>query len=328
MGNFYDAWLKYWDEALEKRQKARKVIHEEELEWVSTRQDKRVALLAAPETGFFTWGGVTMLVEIPVGWRTGKCSGGEVAMYIIEGKGCSVIDGLRYDWEKGAVVWIPFGAVYQHYNLGDKPVRFLAANAIHLERFLGIAKLIQYEDCSEIPEGEPAAPKAPSDILFGVGRIVLHEKDAPMRIATPQELQDAKGKGQHLHLKRIELMGSLGTGFAAKEVQITTIMVDEPVKKMGIYPEKHAHMEAHVYVLEGEGFSIIDGEKIPWKKGSLLHIQGPQTMHEHHNTGETESKMLRIEFGIRPFYEAIAKRTFPFIGTRGHYDIARGATKP
>ncbi|NIO21957.1 MAG: hypothetical protein GTN76_14810, partial [Candidatus Aenigmarchaeota archaeon] len=107
--DFWDKWLRYWDEEVKEKAEARKVIHEEELEWMTTRQDKRVALLAAPENGFVTMGGVSMLVEIPVGWRTGKCSGGEVAMYIIEGEGCSVIDGLRYDWEEGAIVAIPFG---------------------------------------------------------------------------------------------------------------------------------------------------------------------------------------------------------------------------
>lgn len=313
MVNFYDKWLKFWDEEEEQRDKARKVIHEEELEWISTKQDKRVALLAAPENGFYTQGGVTMLVEIPVGWRTGKCSGGEVAIYIIEGEGCSVIDGLRYDWEKGATVWIPFGAVYKHYNAGDKPVRFLVANAIHLERFAGLAKLVQYEECSEIPEGEPKEPKAQSDILFGVGRIMLHAKEAPERVATLEE----RKSGRHFHARRVEMMGSPGTGFDAKEVEITTIMCDDPIKESGFHPEKHAHMEAHVYILRGEGYSIVDGEKIPWKKGTLLHVQGPQTMHEHFNTGEVESQMLRIHFGIRAhFYQdedAIAKRVFPYI---------------
>jgi len=308
--NFWDKWLKFWDDEVKEKAEARKIIHEDELEWVTTRQDKRVALLAAPDNGFVTMGGVTMIVEIPVGWRTGKCSGGEVVMYIIEGEGCSIIDGLRYDWEPGAVVAIPFGATYQHYNTGNKTVRFLTANAIHIERYCGVAKLVQYEDCSEIPKGEPKEPKAPSDILFRVGRIVLHAKDAPIKYASEEE----RKSGYHHHHKRVELMNTPGTGFNLKEVEITTIMCDDPFKKSKMTAENHGHMEAHVYILQGEGYSIVDGVKVPWKKGSLIHVQGPQTMHQHWNMSDDVSMMLRVHFGMRAhWYEDIAKRTFPYI---------------
>ena len=95
------------------------------------------------------------------------------------------------------------------------------------------------------------------------------------------------------------------------QIQITTLMCDEPQES----PEKHAHMEAQVYILEGEGYSIVDEVKVPWKKGTMLHVQGPITMHQHFNTGKTESQMLRIEFGMRSkFFEKISQRTFPKVG--------------
>jgi len=186
----------------------------------------------------------------------------------------------------------------------------LTANAIHIERYCGVAKLVQYEDCSEIPKGEPKEPKAPSDILFRVGRIVLHAKDAPVKYASEEE----RKSGYHHHHKRVELMNTPGTGFNQKEVEITTIMCDDPFKKSGMTAENHGHMEAHVYILQGEGYSIVDGVKVPWKKGSLIHVQGPQTMHQHWNMSDDVSMMLRVHFGMRAhWYEDIAKRTFPYI---------------
>ena len=74
MGNFYDDWLGLWNVEQEERAKARKHIHEEELEWVRTRQDYRAALLCARENGFAT-AGVAMLAEIPYKWHTGKHRG-------------------------------------------------------------------------------------------------------------------------------------------------------------------------------------------------------------------------------------------------------------
>ena len=63
--------------------------------------------------------------------------------------------------------------------------RFIAAKAIHLERFVGLAKLVQYEDAAQMKPGEPADPKPISGIsTTKLGRLVLHMKDAPQRFAS------------------------------------------------------------------------------------------------------------------------------------------------
>ena len=145
MANFYDEWLGYWDDEQEQRARARRWTHEEELEWVRTKQDYRAALLLSPQIGFFTTGNI-MLGEIPRRWHTGKHSHGEEAIYILEGEGFSIVDGRKYDWDKGSCLFMPFGAVHQHFNSGDSTVRYISAMAISLERFVGLAKLIQYEE--------------------------------------------------------------------------------------------------------------------------------------------------------------------------------------
>lgn len=98
-------------------------------------------------------------------------------------------------------------------------------------------------------------------------------------------------------------------GFAANSQEISGTLTDPPHEYGGL----HAHMEAHIYVLEGEGYSTIDGVDIPWRKGSALHIQGPQTPHRHVNTSDLPSKMLRIAPGIRYFFERFAKDEFPYL---------------
>lgn len=313
MPNFYDGWLDLWKKSTQERKKAKKVIYPEELKWVKTRQDYKVALLVSPETGFKTIGAVTMLGEIPEGWKTGKHSHGEEAMYILKGKGFSIVNEKRYDWEEGACLRIPFGAVHQHFNQGTTPVQFYAALAPHLEYFCHVAKFEQLEDCGKIDD----APKVKStgDHDEKGRRIVLHRKDAPVSQFGEErkiraEMKDffPPGMEKTQRVRNYGMMGSLDD-FRGDEVEITNVFVDNPRTAT----HKHAHMEAMLYVLQGEGYSEIDDERITWKPGTAIHIQGPQTVHQHFVTSSVESHMIRTHFGIRKWMQPIAKPTFPYL---------------
>ncbi|MBI4333327.1 MAG: cupin domain-containing protein [Chloroflexi bacterium] len=323
MTDFYESWLGYWDDELAEKRKARTCIHQEELEWVRTRQDWRAALLCARENGFVT-SGVAMMSEIPQGWHTGKHLHGEEAIFVVEGHGFSVVDGLKYDWETGSCLFMPYGSTHQHFNPGPGPVRYFSAMALPLERFCGLAKITQYEDAGETcPADLEGIAAAASDIHPEYGRIVMRLKDAPVveskesgtfrsklqdefTLSTPKEVRTAGAPGHHS--RNIFYMQPPQNGFKAREVEITGILCDDTGKHSG----KHAHMEALLYVVEGEGYSVVDGEKVPWKKGTVFQIQGPQTVHQHFNRGKTESRLLRIHFGIRAyFYQQAARRVFP-----------------
>ena len=142
MTNFYDGWLQLADNWNEQSAQAKKHIHEEELQWVRTKQDHRAALLCSRENGFLTSGDI-VLGEIPPGCNTGKHYHGEEAIYITQGKGCSVIDGIRYEWEKDSCLFIPFGVVHQHFNTGTVVDRFIRGNyTLRSKMFQPIAKKV------------------------------------------------------------------------------------------------------------------------------------------------------------------------------------------
>ncbi len=324
MANFYDDWLRYWDEEQEERKKAKLYINEEDLEWVRTKQDWRVALLCAPEIGFVS-SGVSMIAEIPRGWHTGRHSHGEEAMYIVQGNGFSVVDGLRYDWETGSCLFMPYGSVHQHFNSGEETVRYFSGMALPLERFAGLAKIVQYEEAGETAMDETEGFKpAGFEIHPEYGRVVLRMKDASAFTAKesgasyakrqdeftqtlPKEMRTAGAPGHRS--RTVDLMAAPENHFKAREVLITHILCDEPGKHSG----KHSHMEALLYVLQGEGYSVIDGETIAWKKGTFLQVQGPNTVHQHFNTGKIEAQQLRIHFGLRSeYFQPIARRVFPY----------------
>ncbi len=47
---------------------------------------------------------------------------GGLVIYVLEGKGYSTVDGVRYDWEAGDLIVLPIkpnGVEHQHFNLGS-----------------------------------------------------------------------------------------------------------------------------------------------------------------------------------------------------------------
>jgi quercetin dioxygenase-like cupin family protein len=323
---FYDDWLGLWDQAAAEKKQARKWTHEEDIEWVETVQDYRTGLLIAPELGFRTWGTESLISEIPPGCHTGQHKHGEESIHIVRGSGFSIVNGVRYDWKTGSTLNIPFGAVHQHFNTGPDTARYFSAMSVHLEHFCGLHRHTQLEEKGEISHIPNVVTSANGYDDRG-RRIRLNIEDAPVRIGSedrsklPQiepgkplvlgtlDGMDTVASGHKAKLVDFMRIGRTTNDFQALETEISGILTDAPLE----YGGTHAHMEAHLYILDGEGHSIVDGESIAWKTGSAFHVVGPQTVHQHINDAERESQMLRVAFGIRYFWEKIAKEEFPYL---------------
>ena len=93
--------------------------------------------------------------EIPPGGRSGaqKTPGGSV-LYILEGKGFTLLDGERHDWQAEDLVNIPIraqGVVVQHVNTDPRrPVRFVSAD-LNLVDMLGVDRGAVLEQIAAAP---------------------------------------------------------------------------------------------------------------------------------------------------------------------------------
>jgi len=62
----------------------------------------------------------------------------ETILYVLEGRGYSMIEDQRVEWEAGDAVYIPIWAWHHHVNLDpDKPARYLACENAPLLQNLG-----------------------------------------------------------------------------------------------------------------------------------------------------------------------------------------------
>ena len=325
--NFYGDWQNSAKQAEAERAAAKIHSRGRDLHWIATPQDARVAMLAGPRVGFRTMGGCVLIGEIPVGRKTGRHCHGEESIYILEGRGYSLIGGKRYSWQAGDCMQVYSEVPHQHFNTGAGPARYLQAMLAPLERFMGILNYVQESEAgplseqeilehAALPEGDVGAvysgevPREDVGVSPGpvedpyertqrireagraylAGRVILRKQD--------MQWKPTKQAGMRCALITHE------RGFSYRGVNFSLINEVPPHWHTG----RHIHAEAMIYVLEGKGYSIIDGKRYDWEAGDLLHVQGPHTDHQHFNTEESPVRYMRIGFTIRDLYPNYDKK--------------------
>ncbi len=128
--NPYERTLKYRKEFGERMANGPIVIRGEEREVFQARQGKLKFFLDPTfyaEPPLQNWR--VFMHEIRTKSGRHRHQGGLV-IYVLDGKGYSIVDGERLDWAKGDVVLLPMrpgGVEHQHFNLApDKPSKWAA----------------------------------------------------------------------------------------------------------------------------------------------------------------------------------------------------------
>ena len=98
--------------------------------------------------------------EIPAGSRSGrlKFQGGQI-MFIVAGRGYTMLDGVKHAWEAGDVLNLPTrrdGIIVQHFNTSaDEPAAFLAVEP-NLFAATSVDRGCGFESMEPSPDYKPA----------------------------------------------------------------------------------------------------------------------------------------------------------------------------
>ena len=129
-GSSYELAMRLDREFAERQMTGRIVCKEEDCPQTLTRQGRlRMYLdLTVKDTPLQNW--VVFTHEVRTYSGKHRHQGGLV-IYVIDGKGYSVVDGERIDWEKGDLLLLPLrpnGVEHQHFNtdIGGKPALWMA----------------------------------------------------------------------------------------------------------------------------------------------------------------------------------------------------------
>jgi uncharacterized cupin superfamily protein len=327
--DFYRDWLAASARNAEAVERSPIVARGTDLTFVETPNEHRIAMLIGEAAGFPTNGTNLCRVDVPAGTHTGRHRHGEEAIHVLTGEGAILVGERRYDLRAGTTVHVPYQEDHQVWNLGDAELSYLSASTMDLDLFVRLGRLEQLEEKGT--HGAAAAVSLPIETsqFDRLGRrIALHLDDAPKESDQHRSSQAAheraanaerhghggdgasrlvKSTHPHRHGAIYILMGGgesasdIRNGFTAVSAAMTQIFEEVPHSSSHC----HSHTEAVLYALEGVGYSEIDGVRYDWAAGDAVQIPPKMTRHEHFNPSDGRTRTLRIEYGIRYFYEAL-----------------------
>jgi quercetin dioxygenase-like cupin family protein len=317
---FFDDWIAASEDNERAVNTTRVAARGSELVWEETPNDHRFAFLISRHVGFATMGTHLGKAILPVNAHTGKQRHGEEAIHITRGRGFAVIDERRYDFAQGTTIHVPYMSVHQIFNAGDEEVEYVTAGTTDLDLFVRLGRVEQLEEKGfHEPGFEDDLPQAAGHFDDQERRIVLNFEDAPNETEMKADLRRKHGedwekdRGRHTHdhehrhgaiyilMGGGESLREEANGFTSKHASMTNVFEEIP----NTSSHCHSHTEAMLYVLEGSGYSEIDFQRYEWSAGDAVHVPPKMTRHEHFNPSDNRTRTLRVEFGIRYFYEDV-----------------------
>ncbi len=152
-------YREFFGERKRRKMEAPVVFRSQETPWEQSRQGLLKIYLHTHITGGFSpWHVFIHRITKHSGKHSHQ---GGLGIFVLEGQGYTVVDGTRYDWEKGDLVILPMkpdGCEHQHFNLEpDKASQWLAL--IFTPYFDAVGNdLEQRVEAPDWKAGKPASP--------------------------------------------------------------------------------------------------------------------------------------------------------------------------
>lgn len=139
--NVYEETLKLHKRDVEKARTGKRIIKGNQIPWQTARQGVLRFYHTDPQMncGLSLERMRIFVHEIRSHSGRHKHQGG-FTLFVLMGKGYTTVDGVRHDWGEGDLILLPFkkgGVEHQHFNIDNKPSRWLAFSSISLGEMTG-----------------------------------------------------------------------------------------------------------------------------------------------------------------------------------------------
>lgn len=218
--------------------------------------------------------------------------------FIIEGSGAfTTINGDKILMEPGDLILTPAGVWHDHGHEGDKPVIWMDGLDVGIVNHFNASFFEGYEHEFQTP-----GPISDGSYLrFGNG--AFRSINARNTAGENYSLLKFQWRDALASIKKLETLGDIncfdGYGIEYRDPR-TGMHAD---KRLGTQLQMlpinfnsaaHRHVHSSVFhVKSGEGFSMIDGQKIEWQSGDFFTIPA-WAVHSHVNTGDDQAFLFSI----------------------------------
>lgn len=153
--SIYEVQFKARKEVADRQNTGKLLIKSNERHWETARQGRLKFYMSPwvwPEVALRDW--AVFMQEVVQQSGKHRHQGG-IVIFVLEGHGYSVCDGVRMDWKKGDLILLPIqpnGVEHQHFNLEPgNPCRWLAF--VHMPLHESISGLIEQVELSPLFTG-------------------------------------------------------------------------------------------------------------------------------------------------------------------------------
>jgi len=250
--------------------------------------------------------------EEGMGWKSlGHRHTVEAVIYVLQGSGHSIIDGVRYDWAPGDFISVPMFSWHRHLNTGHEDFIYLAATTGPLSLSLGLAvyederypdywvfghqsesamkSLIPGADDSTRVRSEEFFTGDPSNATDALYRqqLLFSAGEEKRRRASRVLVKGAGVRFEKTPMGRVCYTIDPKAGFLMRV--LSTLLADiSPGRRSGAH--RHLYEEVN-YVISGRGYSVIEDRRYDWAAGDVLCIP-VFGWHQHFNTGAEPARFL------------------------------------
>ena len=315
----YDKTIRHYQEWMERQKSGQLLIRGDDCEFQQSRQGLiRYYLNAVFEhTALSSWGVFEHIIKRQSGRH--KHQGG-IIIYVLEGEGMTETNGKILDWQEGDLLLLPVqpdGSVHQHWNKdASKGCRWVAFRDLLMARYIANA----IDQVSDTPELRGASGSGPLGERQGEWKASATTEQMPM-VAHPDDLKNLNLFDQLMGLRDLQrrrleqatflirgnelpweqnahgkMQWYLHPALAYTAVQTHLLYRQEiaPGGRSGV--QRHGG-DAVFYLLEGEGYTEVDGARHAWKAGDVmtLPVFAKGVVYRHVNTGAKRVRLIAIE---------------------------------
>jgi gentisate 1,2-dioxygenase len=218
--------------------------------------------------------------------------------FIIEGDGAfTAVNGQKTYMERGDLILTPSGTWHDHGHEGNEPMFWMDGLDVGIVRYFAASFFEGFDD-----ESHPVVGQDNESIRrYSNGAYrPINDKDLD---GYPSPLLAYKWESTEQALNNLDEVKEVNSvdGIAVEfinpangksaDLRVGSMMQRLPI---GYEGKAHRHVHSAIYhVLDGSGYTIINGQKFEWSKGDFF-ILPPWSWHEHVNTGDQPAHLFSI----------------------------------